>query len=172
MARACAFYVGILRRRVSNKILENYFLYSSAVQSPVSDFLCDEHLPAHAMQRFKHMPILYIAGRVVGAGVYSQEDTIYILFNPCPNPPIRFNNKGAYYHLPGTGSGANKWYVHHQGGGWCESLDDCLSRSKVRTFVFRFHFSLHYFTTIKHLHLLVWSVAFRISPGITATRHG
>eukprot|EP00729_Bicosta_minor_P014737 gene14737-17303_t len=37
---------------------------------------------------------------------------------------------GAYYHLPGTGSGANKWYVHHQGGGWCESLDDCLSRSK------------------------------------------
>merc|ERR1719272_1689321 len=37
---------------------------------------------------------------------------------------------GAYYHSPGTGSGANKWYVHHQGGGWCESLDDCLSRSK------------------------------------------
>jgi len=37
---------------------------------------------------------------------------------------------GAYYHLPGTGSGANKWYVHHQGGGWCESLDDCYSRSQ------------------------------------------
>merc|ERR1719201_566151 len=36
----------------------------------------------------------------------------------------------AYYHQPGTGEGANKWYVHHQGGGWCESLDDCLSRSK------------------------------------------
>lgn len=104
------------------------------MQSPVSDFLCDEHLPAHAMQRFKHMPILDNACRVVGAGVYSQEDTIYILFNPCPNPPIRFNNKGAYYHLPGTGSGANKWYVHHQGGGWCESLDDCLSRSKVRLY--------------------------------------
>ena len=29
------------------------------------------------------------------------------------------------------GSGANKWYVHHQGGGWCESLDDCLGRSKT-----------------------------------------
>ena len=37
---------------------------------------------------------------------------------------------GAYYHVPGTGDGANKWYVHHQGGGWCESMDDCLSRSK------------------------------------------
>lgn len=36
---------------------------------------------------------------------------------------------GAYYHLPGTGSGANKWYIHHQGGGWCESMDDCLGRS-------------------------------------------
>jgi len=38
---------------------------------------------------------------------------------------------GAYYFLPGSGSGANKWYVHHQGGGWCESLDDCLGRSKT-----------------------------------------
>eukprot|EP01051_Picozoa_sp_SAG22_P001103 SAG22_NODE_39_length_26283_cov_18.486653_2_plen_404_part_00 len=37
---------------------------------------------------------------------------------------------GAYYHVPGTGDGKNKWYVHHQGGGWCESMDDCLSRSK------------------------------------------
>ena len=37
---------------------------------------------------------------------------------------------GAYYHVPGTGDGANKWYVHHQGGGWCESMDDCLGRSK------------------------------------------
>ena len=37
---------------------------------------------------------------------------------------------GAYYHVPGTGDGKNKWYVYHQGGGWCESMDDCLSRSK------------------------------------------
>lgn len=36
----------------------------------------------------------------------------------------------AYYIRPGSGSGASKWYIHHQGGGWCESLDDCLSRSK------------------------------------------
>ena len=37
---------------------------------------------------------------------------------------------GAYYIRKGAGTGANKWYIHHQGGGWCESLDDCLRRSK------------------------------------------
>lgn len=36
---------------------------------------------------------------------------------------------GAFYIRKGTGDGATKWYVHHQGGGWCESLDDCLGRS-------------------------------------------
>lgn len=36
---------------------------------------------------------------------------------------------GAYYLQPGSGDGVNKWYIHHQGGGWCESMDDCLSRS-------------------------------------------
>ena len=35
-----------------------------------------------------------------------------------------------YYFRKGVGSGANKWYIHHQGGGWCESWDDCLGRSK------------------------------------------
>lgn len=24
-----------------------------------------------------------------------------------------------------------KFYIHHQGGGWCESLDSCLGRSKT-----------------------------------------
>ena len=36
---------------------------------------------------------------------------------------------GAYYIRKGVGSGANKWYIHHQGGGWCESWDDCYARS-------------------------------------------
>jgi hypothetical protein len=35
-----------------------------------------------------------------------------------------------YYHAKGFGSGANKWFVHQQGGGWCYSLEDCLGRSK------------------------------------------
>jgi hypothetical protein len=36
---------------------------------------------------------------------------------------------GAYYISPGAGSGATSWYIHHQGGGWCRSLTDCLHRS-------------------------------------------
>ena len=35
----------------------------------------------------------------------------------------------AFYFRPGSGSGAKRWHIHHQGGGWCESLDDCLQRS-------------------------------------------
>ena len=35
-----------------------------------------------------------------------------------------------YYHRVGTGSGANKWFLHQQGGGWCYDLDSCVSRSK------------------------------------------
>jgi len=37
---------------------------------------------------------------------------------------------GLYYLQEGSGDGANKWYIHHEGGGWCESMDDCLGRSK------------------------------------------
>lgn len=36
-----------------------------------------------------------------------------------------------YYIRPGTGDGMNKWYIHHQGGGWCESPADCYGRSKM-----------------------------------------
>ena len=38
---------------------------------------------------------------------------------------------GAYYFQAGSGDGANKWYLHHQGGGWCESMDYCLARSQT-----------------------------------------
>eukprot|EP00435_Cladocopium_sp_Y103_P017605 s551_g4.t1 len=36
----------------------------------------------------------------------------------------------AYYFQKGSGDGINK-YIHHEGGGWCESFDDCLGRSKT-----------------------------------------
>ena len=35
-----------------------------------------------------------------------------------------------YYHRPGTGDGKNKWYIHHEGGGWCYNLEDCAGRAK------------------------------------------
>jgi len=34
-----------------------------------------------------------------------------------------------YYHRKGTGSGANKWFLHQQGGGWCYDLNSCVGRS-------------------------------------------
>jgi len=39
---------------------------------------------------------------------------------------------GLYYLQEGSGDGVDKWYIHHEGGGWCESMDDCLDRSKGR----------------------------------------
>jgi len=35
----------------------------------------------------------------------------------------------AYYIHEGSGSGANKWFLHHQGGGYCTSLEDCNGRA-------------------------------------------
>ncbi|CAJ1326796.1 unnamed protein product [Effrenium voratum] len=34
-----------------------------------------------------------------------------------------------YFFEPGWGSGADEWIIHFQGGGWCISLEDCLTRS-------------------------------------------
>jgi len=38
---------------------------------------------------------------------------------------------GGYYYRasPILSPDANKWYIHHQGGGWCESMSDCYARS-------------------------------------------
>lgn len=38
---------------------------------------------------------------------------------------------GGFYHLPGTGDGAHKWFIFHQGGGWCQDLNHCLDRSRT-----------------------------------------
>ena len=37
----------------------------------------------------------------------------------------------AYYFRAGTGSGASKWVVFHEGGGWCISLSDCRARANT-----------------------------------------
>eukprot|EP00052_Salpingoeca_macrocollata_P000982 m.23224 g.23224 ORF g.23224 m.23224 type:complete len:384 (-) comp11011_c0_seq1:49-1200(-) len=40
---------------------------------------------------------------------------------------------GMYYLRPSTGGvNSTKWVIHIQGGAWCESLEDCVSRSKSR----------------------------------------
>jgi len=35
-----------------------------------------------------------------------------------------------YYFAPGQGTGVNKWFIYHQGGGWCSSLENCYERSQ------------------------------------------
>ena len=36
-----------------------------------------------------------------------------------------------YYIGEGSGSGARKWILHQGGGGWCNSIVNCLERSKT-----------------------------------------
>jgi len=45
------------------------------------------------------------------------------------NPACLDGSAPLYYHRPGTGSGANKWYIHHQGGGWCGGVENCKGRA-------------------------------------------
>ena len=35
---------------------------------------------------------------------------------------------GLYYHRPGTSTGAKKWYIHQEGGGWCSDVAACHGR--------------------------------------------
>eukprot|EP00897_Mesotaenium_endlicherianum_P010819 jgi/Mesen1/9766/ME000007S09834 len=35
-----------------------------------------------------------------------------------------------YYFRPGSGTGKSSWIIFMQGGGWCYSLESCLSRSR------------------------------------------
>lgn len=59
------------------------------------------------------------------ATLYKMEDAVNSTGARCLD-----GSPGAYYFQAGSGSGTSKWYIHHQGGGWCESMDDCLGRSK------------------------------------------
>jgi hypothetical protein len=35
----------------------------------------------------------------------------------------------AFFYRPGTGSGVDKFHIHHESGGWCTNLHDCYHRS-------------------------------------------
>jgi hypothetical protein len=37
-----------------------------------------------------------------------------------------------YHFHPGSGSGANSWLVHLEGGGWCHTVRDCVFRKTTR----------------------------------------
>eukprot|EP00563_Minutocellus_polymorphus_P016520 CAMPEP_0181058724 /NCGR_PEP_ID=MMETSP1070-20121207/20983_1 /TAXON_ID=265543 /ORGANISM="Minutocellus polymorphus, Strain NH13" /LENGTH=287 /DNA_ID=CAMNT_0023138317 /DNA_START=418 /DNA_END=1277 /DNA_ORIENTATION=- len=46
-----------------------------------------------------------------------------------PNAKCLDNSTAGYYFAPGYGGGSNKFYIDHQGGGWCETEAKCLERS-------------------------------------------
>lgn len=39
-------------------------------------------------------------------------------------------SQGGFWFSPGYGSGKDKFIIHHQGGGWCISPENCVSRSQ------------------------------------------
>jgi len=68
---------------------------------------------------------------VLVVGVYSTA-TKYSLTDAAKHGAVCLDGTAsAYYYRAGFGSGVDKWYIHHQGGGWCESIDDCYKRSKT-----------------------------------------
>lgn len=51
------------------------------------------------------------------------------LLSSYPNARCLDGSTAGYYFTPGHGSGGNKFYIDHQGGGWCETMERCLQRS-------------------------------------------
>ncbi|XLT23294.1 hypothetical protein HN873_054586 [Arachis hypogaea] len=44
----------------------------------------------------------------------------------------------AYHFHPGSGSGANSWLIHLEGGGWCNTIRNCVFRKTTRRGSFKF----------------------------------
>lgn len=53
------------------------------------------------------------------------------LVNGLPMPRCIDGSPPAYYIKPGTGENATKFILFFEGGGWCTSLESCLSRSRT-----------------------------------------
>jgi hypothetical protein len=49
-----------------------------------------------------------------------------------PNAVCLDGTPAGFWLRPGYGDGASKFLIHHQGGAWCVSLEDCVERSKTQ----------------------------------------
>ncbi|XP_078580938.1 uncharacterized protein LOC144864601 [Branchiostoma floridae x Branchiostoma japonicum] len=80
---------------------------------------------------------LYMTGRLFGRnGIFSKKDKgeakLYLIGEDRAARTKAYcldGSRPGYYFVPGTGSGKNKWRVHLDGGGSCDDLADCYSRS-------------------------------------------
>lgn len=48
-----------------------------------------------------------------------------------PAPAVCIDGSPAVYYIS-EGSNATAWLFHHEGGGWCQTLDECAERAKGR----------------------------------------
>jgi len=81
----------------------------------------------------------------------------------------------AYYIRHGVGEGVNKWYIHHQGGGWCESMDDCLGRSRTglgssRGYPSKVNLGGGYFSSDPAVNPMMWNVSLALLLVASHTR--
>jgi hypothetical protein len=87
-------------------------------------------------QTTKHLFLAFLLGVVSGSfGASIGANTATVVFLTAASKATGAvcidGTPPAYYFRQGTGSGAKKWYIHHEGGGWCESVPDCYGRSKT-----------------------------------------
>ncbi|XP_066300572.1 uncharacterized protein [Branchiostoma lanceolatum] len=76
---------------------------------------------------------LYLTGRLFGRKNKNQgEAKLYLIGEDRAARTKAYcldGSRPGYYFIPGTGSGKNKWRVHLDGGGSCDDLAECYSRS-------------------------------------------
>ena len=111
----------------------NYSEPTTMTAGTVAVLLCFS-LVAVCNSRVMNLELL--SGSAVDRVRYKQQslhDSVFFLL-------LNFDAQGAvcldgsppgYYIGNGSGSGVNKWIVHQGGGRWCNTTDDCFSRSKT-----------------------------------------
>ena len=55
---------------------------------------------------------------------------LLLLFLKQPKARCLDGSPGAFWIYRGSGSGKQKFAIHHEGGGWCLALEDCYPKSK------------------------------------------
>jgi len=77
--------------------------------------------------------MIYVIALLLGVHlVWGQQATLTKLTNAAiqDGAVCLDGTPSALYYRPGTGDGVRKWFLHHQGGGYCTSLADCYGRSQ------------------------------------------
>lgn len=63
------------------------------------------------------------------AGTSGDPAVIFVQLDATKGARCLDGSPGVMYVRPGRGAGRNKWYIHHQGGGYCAPYNSCYNRS-------------------------------------------